>query len=71
MCVERLRTDLDRVDPVELRRARPALEHSTENTPSCRVATKLGFILEGIQRGAARHADGWHDTHVHSRLRTD
>ncbi|WP_402461959.1 GNAT family N-acetyltransferase [Isoptericola aurantiacus] len=44
------------------------LEHSTRNTASCRVAAKSGFELEGTLRGSARHADGWHDMHVHGRL---
>ncbi|MCP2328935.1 RimJ/RimL family protein N-acetyltransferase [Hamadaea flava] len=47
------------------------LSHSTANAASCRVAGKLGFALEGTSRGAGRHADGWHDMHVHSRLRDD
>ncbi|HEY4459051.1 MAG TPA: GNAT family N-acetyltransferase [Pseudonocardiaceae bacterium] len=50
---------------------RVSLEHSTANVASCRVATKLGFALEGTLRGSALHTDGWHDMHVHSRLRTD
>jgi ribosomal-protein-alanine N-acetyltransferase len=47
------------------------LEHSTANPASCRVAVKAGFSAEGIRRGAARHADDWHDMHVHSRLVID
>ena len=47
------------------------LEHSVANPASCRVATKAGFAPEGVRRQAARHADGWHDMHVHSRLATD
>ncbi|MGZ3145837.1 GNAT family N-acetyltransferase [Lentzea chajnantorensis] len=50
---------------------RLVLQHSTANSASCRVAAKLGFAVEGTERGAARHADGWHDMHVHGRLRTD
>ncbi|RDI35214.1 GNAT family N-acetyltransferase [Lentzea flaviverrucosa] len=50
---------------------RLALDHSTANPASCRVATKLGFGVEGTARGVARHADGWHDMHLHARLRTD
>ena len=50
---------------------RIGLEHSIANEASCRVATKLGFAVDGTLRGAARHTDGWHDMHVHSRLRTD
>ncbi|MCW2819524.1 MAG: hypothetical protein JWR42_2311 [Marmoricola sp.] len=50
---------------------RVSLMHSTSNAPSCRVATRAGFSAEGVARGAALHADGWHDMHVHARLRTD
>ncbi len=56
-------------DVVRLHRI--SLEHSTANTASCRVAARLGLGLEGTLRGAARHADGWHDMHQHARLRTD
>ena len=41
------------------------LEHSTLNEPSCRVAEKAGFQLEGTRRSVALHDDGWHDMHVH------
>ncbi|MBS1696458.1 MAG: GNAT family N-acetyltransferase [Actinobacteria bacterium] len=47
------------------------VEHSTANTASCRVAMKAGFREEGVRRGSARHADGWHDMHVHARLADD
>jgi len=47
------------------------LMHSTANVPSCRVAGATGFALEGTLRGELRHTDGWHDVHVHGRLRTD
>ncbi|RAO04648.1 hypothetical protein GAR05_00511 [Micromonospora saelicesensis] len=50
---------------------RLALEHSTANVASCRVATRAGFPVEGVARGSVRHADGWHDMHLHARLRTD
>ncbi|MFI6237535.1 GNAT family N-acetyltransferase [Micromonospora sp. NPDC050784] len=50
---------------------RLALEHSTANAASCRVATRAGFPAEGVLRGSVRHADGWHDMHLHARLRTD
>ncbi|RAO39429.1 hypothetical protein PSN13_00453 [Micromonospora saelicesensis] len=50
---------------------RLALEHSTANAASCRVATRAGFPVEGVARGSVRHADGWHDMHLHARLRTD
>jgi ribosomal-protein-alanine N-acetyltransferase len=45
------------------------LEHSTANQASCRVALKAGFEEEGVRRGAALHADGWHDMHLHARVR--
>jgi RimJ/RimL family protein N-acetyltransferase len=50
---------------------RLALSHSTANTASCRVAQHNGFAAEGTKRGEGRHADGWHDMHLHARLRTD
>lgn len=52
----------------ELGLHRLALLHSTANTASCRVAARLGFALEGTLRGATRHADGWHDMHLHALL---
>lgn len=50
---------------------RVVLQHSTANAASCRVAAKLGFPVEGTLRSALLHADGWHDAHMHARLRTD
>ncbi|GAA3763443.1 GNAT family N-acetyltransferase [Plantactinospora mayteni] len=47
------------------------LRHSTVNRASCRVAGKLGYEVEGTLRRAWRHADGWHDVHLHARLRDD
>lgn len=47
------------------------ITHSVHNTASCATATKAGFPLEGTMRGALLHADGWHDEHLHARLRTD
>ncbi|QNS05677.1 GNAT family N-acetyltransferase [Streptomyces xanthii] len=44
------------------------LEHSTRNEPSCRVAEKAGYALEGTRRSSALHTDGWHDMHVHVRI---
>ncbi|GAA3560437.1 GNAT family N-acetyltransferase [Kribbella ginsengisoli] len=45
--------------------------HSTLNQASCRVAEMTGFPHEGTLRRAIKHADGWHDWHVHGRLSTD
>ncbi|MCM0678150.1 GNAT family N-acetyltransferase [Micromonospora phytophila] len=50
---------------------RVELSHSSANLPSCRVAARAGFTAEGTKRGEGRHADGWHDMHLHARLRTD
>ncbi|MFC9297391.1 GNAT family N-acetyltransferase [Streptomyces sp. NPDC057011] len=47
------------------------ITHSAGNPASCAIATKAGFPLEGTMRGALLHADGWHDEHLHARLRTD
>jgi RimJ/RimL family protein N-acetyltransferase len=48
---------------------RLAIEHSVRNPASCRVATKAGFEAEGVLREATLHEDGWHDMHLHSRIR--
>lgn len=42
--------------------------HSTANEASCRVATAAGYRLEGTKRSEAKHADGWHDMHLHARI---
>jgi RimJ/RimL family protein N-acetyltransferase len=47
---------------------RLALDHSTRNEASCRVAGKCGFAAEGTTRSAAVHADGRHDMHLHARV---
>ncbi|GLY00998.1 GNAT family N-acetyltransferase [Actinoplanes sp. NBRC 101535] len=47
------------------------LSHSTANPASCRVAARSGFTAEGVRRSEARHADGWHDMHVHARVHSD
>jgi RimJ/RimL family protein N-acetyltransferase len=54
-----------------LRLHRLELCHSTANMASCRVAQHAGFAAEGTKRGEARHADGWHDMHLHARLDSD
>ncbi|MFC6084530.1 GNAT family N-acetyltransferase [Sphaerisporangium aureirubrum] len=41
------------------------LRHSTANPASCRVAVRSGFATEGLLRSSLRHADGWHDMHLH------
>lgn len=47
------------------------IAHSTANPASCRVAAKAGYEFEGTKRSEARHADGWHDMHLHARLAGD
>lgn len=47
------------------------LAHSVMNAASCRVAAKSGFSLEGTRRRGHLHADGWHDMHIHARVRDD
>lgn len=44
------------------------LTHSVANQPSCRVAAKTGYALEGTMRSAGLHFDGWHDMHLHARI---
>ncbi|MET8076023.1 GNAT family N-acetyltransferase [Streptomyces sp. NPDC005303] len=47
------------------------LMHAVRNEASCRVATRTGFALEGTKRSAILHPDGWHDMHLHARVRGD
>jgi RimJ/RimL family protein N-acetyltransferase len=47
------------------------LAHSVNNPPSCRVATKTGYLLEGTKRSAGLHLDGWHDMHLHARVKDE
>jgi len=47
---------------------RVELEHSTQNQPSCRVAGKAGFSVEGTRQSAGWHGDGWHNMHLHGRV---
>ncbi|MGJ5750357.1 RimJ/RimL family protein N-acetyltransferase [Streptomyces puniciscabiei] len=47
------------------------LSHATANEASCRVAAKAGFAAEGTRRSALLHPDGWHDMHLHARVRGD
>jgi RimJ/RimL family protein N-acetyltransferase len=54
-----------------LRLHRVELCHSTANVASCRVAHHAGFVAEGTKRSEGRHADGWHDMHLHARLDRD
>lgn len=47
------------------------LMHAVPNVASCRVAARTGFALEGTKRSAVLHQDGWHDMHLHARVRGD
>lgn len=44
------------------------LRHAVHNLPSCRVAAKSHFELEGTLRSVFLLADGWHDAHLHARI---
>ncbi|AVT32199.1 GNAT family N-acetyltransferase [Plantactinospora sp. BC1] len=50
---------------------RLVLLHSMANLASCRVAGKAGYRTEGTLRRAMLHLDGWHDVHLHARLRDE
>jgi ribosomal-protein-alanine N-acetyltransferase len=54
-----------------LKLERLEIVHSTQNPASCPVARRAGFRIEGIQRSLQRHADGFHDMCLHSRIRSD
>lgn len=45
------------------------LYHAVENPPSCSVATRAGFRLEGVLLRSFRYPDGrYHDEHLHAVL---
>jgi RimJ/RimL family protein N-acetyltransferase len=51
---------------------RVQLFHAVDNPASCRVATKAGFLLEGMPRESYSYGDGQlHNEHLHGRLATD
>ncbi|MFL6128965.1 MAG: GNAT family N-acetyltransferase, partial [Mycobacteriales bacterium] len=45
--------------------------HSVQNEAACGAATLAGFRIEGVRRSLQLHTDGFHDMHLHARLRTD
>lgn len=47
------------------------IRHAVGNTASCGVAHRSGFVDEAVLRRAQLHEDGWHDVHVHRRLREE
>ncbi|MER6069093.1 GNAT family N-acetyltransferase [Streptomyces sp. NPDC001817] len=67
----RATTTLSRWAFEEIGLHRLELSHATANEASCRVAAKAGFAAEGTRRSALLHPDGWHDMHLHARVRGD
>jgi RimJ/RimL family protein N-acetyltransferase len=56
----------------ELGLIRVELYHAVENEPSCRLALRCGFLLEGTARQSFVYGDGLrHDEHLHARLASD
>jgi RimJ/RimL family protein N-acetyltransferase len=56
----------------EMSLRRVELVHDVGNTVSCRVATRAGYLLEGVERDALGYPDGTvADLHRHARLVTD
>ncbi|MEV4473450.1 GNAT family N-acetyltransferase [Nonomuraea sp. NPDC049504] len=47
------------------------LGHRTDNAASCRVATKAGFVAEGVERGRLSYEGVRYDVERHARLATD
>ncbi|MEV4805789.1 GNAT family protein [Nonomuraea sp. NPDC049421] len=47
------------------------LGHRTNNAASCRVATKAGFVAEGVERGRLCYEGVRYDVERHARLATD
>lgn len=45
--------------------------HRTDNLASCKVATRAGYVAEGIERAKLRYGDRRYDTETHARLATD
>jgi RimJ/RimL family protein N-acetyltransferase len=51
---------------------RVELFHAVENTSSCRLAERCGYLLEGTSRQSFVYGDGLrHDEHLHARLAAD
>lgn len=51
---------------------RVELAHAVANVPSCAVALRAGYPLEGLTRQSYVYGDGVrHDEHLHARLCTD
>lgn len=55
----------------ELSLFRLELGHRTDNPASCTVAHRVGFAVEGLERGRLRYGDQRYDVERHARLATD
>ncbi|GAB3262513.1 hypothetical protein GCM10027425_26480 [Alteromonas gracilis] len=55
----------------ELDLFRLELGHRVENRASCAVATRAGFVAEGVERSKLRYGAERFDTESHARLATD
>lgn len=47
------------------------LGHRTNNPASCRVATRAGYLAEGLERAKLRYGTDRYDVETHARLATD
>lgn len=47
------------------------LGHRVNNPASCRVASRAGFVAEGLERAKLRYGDERFDVETHARLATD
>lgn len=47
------------------------LGHRVNNPASCGVATRAGFVAEGVERAKLRYGDERYDVETHARLATD
>jgi RimJ/RimL family protein N-acetyltransferase len=47
---------------------RLVITHSIANVASCKVAGKAEFTCEGTMLSQLKHADGWHDMHIHGKI---
>lgn len=55
----------------ELGLLRLELGHRVNNPASCRVATRAGFVAEGVERSKLRYGRDRFDVETHARLATD
>ena len=47
------------------------LGHRVDNSASCTVASRAGYLVEGVERGKLRYGVDRHDVERHARLVTD